>query len=229
MEQRRSEKAGKAIRPSSKRRLGPPRDLSFLNPRSDCLTPLQRRVTGKSLRPIDAVFDAVGRQHDRHVERPDALIVAHSSSPRLFETHPFPYVGRAIHHAHALCLTRVQQPDAVDVDDVHFIQVQRYWAGSLSDLSPHVVQVRRSQLPSQTNSSPASIANSFDSQRHVGSHVRCQISGSESAAGSKQGEGHSHSLVASGFSADERLDFSGFPERWGKSAWLGLKPVFVDS
>ena len=86
--------------------------------------------------------------------------------------HPFPDVRRAVEQSDALRIAEIEKPNAFEIHEIHFLQIEDKTCPAADDLGFHLVDVLTSQLPAQANSRSALAGDLLNLQRHL-SWVRC--------------------------------------------------------
>src|ERR1700731_2266069 len=69
-----------------------------------------------------------------------------------FTRHPLLDIGRTVQNRYAPRLASVEKPNTLDVDKIHFLDVQNYQCSAAVDLSLNLVQILRSQFSAEPNS-----------------------------------------------------------------------------
>ena len=69
-----------------------------------------------------------------------------------FTRHPLLDIGRTVQDRYAPRLASVEKPNTLDVDKIHFLDVQNYQCSAAVDLSLNLVQILRSQFSAEPNS-----------------------------------------------------------------------------
>src|SRR5579862_1023460 len=69
-----------------------------------------------------------------------------------FTRHPLLDIGRTVLHQDAVRLASVEKPNSLDVDKVHFLDVQNRRSSAAVDLSLNLIQILRSQFSAESHS-----------------------------------------------------------------------------
>jgi len=69
-----------------------------------------------------------------------------------FTRHPLLDIGRTVQDRYAPRLASVEKPNTLDVDKIHFFDVQNYQCSAAVDLSLNLVQILRSQFSAESHS-----------------------------------------------------------------------------
>src|SRR5271169_6305338 len=76
--------------------------------------------------------------------------------------HPFPDVSRTVQDRNARQLTRVEKPNAFEIDEVQFLQIQNDWRFAALDFGLDLIQVPNPKFAAQPNL----LFDPFNPQRH---------------------------------------------------------------
>src|SRR5579863_1937012 len=83
-----------------------------------------------------------------------------------FFADPVAYVTAAVEELDPLCFTRPEEPNNLNVDQVHFLQVQRDLRSALLDLRLQFRQMFRLYSPNESNRGAVLVSALLNFQRH---------------------------------------------------------------
>src|SRR5258708_3805620 len=135
-----------------------------------------RRATGRGT--VDARIQRCCSSLDPPTTRPvvsnrSTLATGCFAIPLIsFFADPVSYVGRAVEERDTCYFPAPEEPNRLDVDQVHFLQVQHDFRFALRDLVLQFPQMLRPHSPNESNRRDGPIGISFDLQGHVRSIER---------------------------------------------------------